>query len=126
MNSNLPPSGPWSGYYLYGLAGPKHRMKLGLSFALDGKISGEGIDDVGRFAIDGFFDAVSNEARWTKQYIGQHSVDYRGLYDQRTICGNWTLGVGAGGFWIWPDAIGEQDSLQLELELEHPRELVLK
>src|SRR5215510_10718144 len=113
---SFPPSGLWSGYYLYGYAGVKHRMKLSLMFTQDGIIRGEGIDDVAPFLIDGFFDAATSEARWTKAYIGRHSVEYRGFYDQRTICGDWTLFTTAGGFWIWPNAFEETEALQEEIE----------
>jgi hypothetical protein len=119
---SFPPSGRWSGYYLYAHEASKHRMRLGLTFTLDGKIRGEGIDDVAPFTIHGSFDAAVNEANWTKSYIGMHSVEYRGLYDQRTICGNWTLRHLSGGFWIWPDTLGEHE--QLQSEVEQPLELV--
>src|SRR5262245_49280334 len=51
--TTLPPSGPWTGYYIYFHSPSKHRMKLGLTFTPDGKIDGEGIDDVARFVITG-------------------------------------------------------------------------
>ncbi len=112
----FPRSGPWSGYYLYGHSGSKHRMDLVLTFALDGKICGDGIDDVGPFTIDGFFDAAANQTAWTKAYVGRHTVDYRGFYDRRSICGDWTLGVMCGAFWIWPSSLYEQEKAQEELE----------
>jgi len=112
----VPPSGPWTGYYFYGNGGPKHRMNLTLFFAPDGRISGEGIDDIAAFAIDGFFDAVGNQADWTKSYIGKHSVKYHGLYDQRSICGNWTLVLGSGGFWIWPAGLEAEEGETAEVE----------
>ena len=118
----LPPSGPWSGYYHYAHDTTKHRMKLGLTFALDGKIHGEGIDDIAEFTITGFFDIRTNQASWTKAYIGMHRVEYRGLYDGRSICGEWTLVV-SGGFWIWPNALEESE--RLRAELEEPAEVVL-
>jgi len=117
----LPPSGPWSGYYLYENGGPKHRMRLSLTFSRDGSIAGDGIDDIAPFKIDGVFESGSNKADWTKAYIGMHSVEYQGLYDGRTICGNWTLGIGSGGFWIWPSALeeaeGEAAAVQEPIEI---------
>src|SRR5689334_11902900 len=101
----LPPSGPWSGYYLYGHSGERHYMRLGLTFTGDGTISGDGIDDIAPFTIRGSFDGVTNSANWTKSYVGMHSVEYSGLYDGRSICGNWTLLMTTGGFWIWPGSI---------------------
>jgi hypothetical protein len=112
----LPPSGPWSGYYLYGLEGPKHHMKLGLMFAPNGHILGEGIDDIAPFTIRGSFDSATNTAGWTKSYIGAHSVEYRGFYDGRTICGNWTLAIVSGSFWIWPRVIEAGETLHEEVE----------
>ena len=77
-------------------------MRLGLTFAPGGMISGEGDDDIAPFTIEGVFDTHSNEATWTKQYMGMHHVKYRGLFNSRSICGTWTLGGSTGGFWIWP------------------------
>jgi hypothetical protein len=121
----LPPSGAWAGYYLYGSDGVKHRMKLSLTFTPDGKILGDGIDDIALFTIDGVFDAPTNEAAWTKSYLGMHSVEYRGLYNQRSISGNWTISIATGGFMIWPDALEEKESSEAEAEVEQPAELVL-
>ena len=92
-------------------------MKLGLSFTLDGRISGEGIDDIAPFTIRGTFDPATNAADWTKSYVGAHSVEYRGLYDGRTICGNWTLEFMSGGFWIWPGAMDAGETLRAEEEV---------
>lgn len=114
--TSLPPSGPWSGYYTYGPANSKHRMHLQLVFAPDGNVSGDGIDDIALFTIDGVFDIATNQARWTKSYVGMHSVDYHGFYDQRSICGNWTLMMGTGGFWIWPRRMEETDGIETEVE----------
>jgi len=126
---NSPPSGPWSGYYLYGYAGPKHRMRLVLTFNVDGKIKGNGVDDIGPFAVDGVFDLRTNEVRWTKSYVGAHSVKYGGFYDQKTICGSWNLMALHGGFWIWPgsaergeDAYGETEQLaEAQLLIRGPK-----
>ena len=119
---SLPPSGPWSGYYCYAQDTAKHRMKLGLTFAPDGNIQGEGIDDIAEFIITGFFDVETNQACWTKAYIGMHRVEYRGLYDGRSICGEWTI-IASGGFWIWPSELEESECLQVEVE--QPTEAVL-
>jgi len=92
-------------------------MKMILAFSADGGISGDGIDDIALFRIRGVFDTAANTASWTKSYVGMHSVEYRGLYDLRSICGNWTLGVFTGGFWIWPDGIAQGEQMEVELEL---------
>jgi hypothetical protein len=126
MLDDIPPSGPWTGYYLYGHAGPKHRMRLGLVFTRDGKIRGEGVDDIAPFHIDGLFDGPTSEAKWTKAYAGMHTVEYSGIYSQRAICGNWTLIGLTGGFWIWPDVLAQSDETAAQIEFEQPLELVLK
>jgi hypothetical protein len=99
-------------------------MRLGLTFTPDGEIWGEGIDDVAPFTISGTWHIPTNEATWTKSYLGMHSVEYRGLYDRRSICGTWTLMALTGGFWIWPSALGEHE--ELREEVEQPLETVLK
>ena len=98
-------------------------MRLGLTFGPDGKIQGEGIDNIAEFVITGFFDVETNQASWTKAYVGMHRVEYRGLYDGRSICGEWNLFGGSGGFWIWPSALEESERLQVELE--QPTEAVV-
>src|ERR1700722_774876 len=94
----IPPSGPWRGYYLYGHTGPHHHMQLQLTFTTDGTLSGDGTDDVGPFVIDGTFNIATREYGWTKSYVGRHRVEYRGLYDGRSICGDWSLPMMTGGF----------------------------
>jgi hypothetical protein len=125
MLDDIPPSGPWTGYYLYGHGGPKHRMRLGLVFTQDGKIRGEGVDDIAPFVIDGLFNGATSEASWTKAYVGMHSVEYSGIYCQRQICGNWTLFRHTGGFWIWPEVFEESEKAGAQTELEQPMEPVL-
>jgi hypothetical protein len=109
MSDALFPSGPWTGFYHY--APPdKHRMDLRLSFA-EGRITGEGGDDVGAFAIRGDFDCASLECRWIKSYPGSHDVYYHGFREGKGIWGAWDIGVNAhGGFHIWPTdlAVGER------------------
>jgi hypothetical protein len=100
-------------------------MRVGLTFTSDGKIRGEGIDDIAAFTIDGLFNAAINEANWTKSYIAMHRVEYRGLYNQRSICGNWTLAGRTGGFWIWPEALEDKESIETEVEAEQPSGMVL-
>ena len=48
---SLPPSGGWSGYYMYPAGASKYRMKMILAFSADGRISGDGIDDIAPFRI---------------------------------------------------------------------------
>jgi hypothetical protein len=124
MLNAVPPSGLWTGYYLYGHGGLKHRMGLSLMFTRDGKIEGEGVDDIAAFVIDGRFDYATSEVHWTKAYVGMHSVDYSGFYCQRTICGDWTLLGLTGGFWIWPHSLAQSEFAEEQNEIEQPLELV--
>jgi len=125
MLNDIPPSGPWTGYYLYGHAGRKHYMRLGLVFTPDGRIRGEGMDDVAPFVIDGLFNGVTREASWTKAYVRRHTVQYFGIYSQRAICGDWTLGILTGDFWIWPDVVPQSEKVVEQTEFEESAEPVL-
>ena len=124
MLIEIPPSGPWKGYYLYGHGGVRHRMGLQLTFTPDGRIAGQGIDDIGRFVIDGSFDRATSSASWLKAYIGMHTVQYAGLYCGKTICGDWTLSRMAGGFWIWPAGMDGHESAHGVDEVEQQLGLV--
>jgi hypothetical protein len=113
-----PPTGPWTGYYRYGLGSSKHRMQLMLEFSIGGRILGDGIDDIAPFLIDGTFDAATNQASWRKSYIGMHTILYDGVYDGRAISGQWDNDEVTGGFRIWPgtgeDGIAETTSVAEE------------
>ena len=115
MSSNHFPSGPWTGFYNH-RPGDNHRMDLRLQFN-QGWISGDGMDDVGRFLIAGEYDEDLLECRWTKSYVGAHDVQYRGFREGKGVWGTWEIRtwhlgglgpfVGTGGFQIWPVAAGE-------------------
>ncbi len=126
MPRELPPSGGWKGYYLYGHGGLKHGMRLTLTFSPGGPIDGDGVDDIAPFTIHGRFDPASSQATWTKTYAGMHTVEYSGIYCGRTICGDWALGRATGGFWIWPDSLSQSDFTEVETGIEQPSELVMK
>jgi hypothetical protein len=115
---NSPPSGPWSGYYLYQDSEVRHQMRLTLIFSTDGKLQGEGTDDIGPFVIRGVFNGDFNACAWTKSYVGAHSVQYHGLYDGRSICGDWSLIMMTGGFWIWPRAFKESGAESIQEEID--------
>jgi len=100
-------------------------MKLDLLFSQDGKIIGDGSDDVGAFLINGVFDSTTLEVRWTKGYMGQHRVEYLGVYNQRSIAGSWNLNRLTGGFRIWPGESADAEEATTAEELEQPEELVL-
>lgn len=115
-------SGPWVGFYTYRGERDKHRMDLGLTF-FNGRISGEGNDDIGRFLIGGRFDAADGECYWRKYYIGAHDVFYRGFYEGRGIWGTWEILADAhGGFHIWPraNAEGKNEAISAEEGLVVP------
>jgi len=99
-------------------------MSLHLSFA-GGRMSGDGNDDVGRFLIQGRYDAASLECHWTKTYPGSHDVFYRGFREGKGIWGTWEIHDGCrGGFHIWPRAAGEGEEQTEELSEPKPAEPV--
>jgi hypothetical protein len=82
-------------------------MTLHLEFS-EGRLHGEGNDDIGAFMIDGHYDAESCECYWTKTYPGSHAVVYHGYREGKGIWGRWEMGLLAhGGFHIWPRGAGE-------------------
>jgi hypothetical protein len=82
-------------------------MDLQLTFA-NGGLSGDGVDDIGRFHVKGRYDAASRECYWTKSYQGAHDVFYRGFREGKGIWGTWEITILAhGGFHIWPRQAGE-------------------
>ncbi len=95
-------------------------MDLQLTFAC-GAISGEGSDDIGRFVIQGRYDAPNRECHWTKTYVGGHGVFYRGFREGKGIWGLWEIGLQArGGFHIWPRALGEDGGETGSAQQEQP------
>ena len=109
MSDKMYPSGPWTGFYNY-QPKDKHRMDLHLSFT-NGRITGEGSDDVGSFVIKGEYNAQSAECHWTKTYLGAHDVSYRGFREGKGIWGTWEIRAdNRGGFHIWPKESGEGES----------------
>ena len=99
-------------------------MDLELQFA-NGAVTGEGIDDVGRFTIKGRFDPTNRECYWTKTYLGAHEVYYRGFREGKGIWGTWEIVIQEhGGFHIWPWRFG-QDETRAECQTEaEPSEAV--
>ncbi|MCI0342991.1 MAG: hypothetical protein L0216_17925 [Planctomycetales bacterium] len=114
------PSGPWHGFWTYSDSSGRHRQDLHLTFR-EGRISGDGLDEVGRSLIRGRYEEDSLQCRWTKTYPGSHDVFYSGAYDLGSIWGTWEIPPhGRGGFRIWPGARGE--GAEVELEEEEPVE----
>jgi hypothetical protein len=55
-----------------------------------------------------------------------HTVDYRGIWDRKTIAGIWRLRSISGEFRIWPGASEEGEEEAARTEIEEPvEELVL-
>jgi hypothetical protein len=123
VSEQLFPSGPWVGFYNYN-PGDKHRMELDLSF-VEGRLTGDGRDDVGRFVVKGRYDAATLECWWTKTYPGSHDVFYRGFREGKGIWGTWEITpFDRGGFHIWPRALGETAAEAESAEQRQPVEFV--
>jgi hypothetical protein len=86
MDDDLFPSGPWTGFYNYTGPEDRHRMDLHLDFE-NGRMTGNGGDNIGRFLISGRYDVTSRECRWIKTYPGSHQVFYHGFRDGRSASG---------------------------------------
>jgi hypothetical protein len=126
VSDNLFPSGAWTGFYNY-RPGDRHRMDLHLAFA-NGRLSGDGNDDIGRFLIKGSYDPASLECSWTKSYVGAHNVSYRGFREGKGIWGTWEIVQRAfnshGGFHIWPRQAGEGEERAAAAESEKPADAI--
>tara|TARA_R110002072_G_scaffold54129_3_gene142275 strand:- start:1009 stop:1260 length:252 start_codon:yes stop_codon:yes gene_type:complete len=74
-----------------------------LEFA-DGLMRGDGVDDLGAFAIEGEYRVQGGEARmgWIKTYEGAHSVLYLGVYDSQRLLGEWRVSDLQGDFRLQP------------------------
>ena len=93
-------------------------MELGLCFT-GGRISGDGIDDIGKFVIKGGYDAAKGECYWTKTYVGAHDVFYRGFREGKGIWGRWEIGViGHGGFHVWPRGEASEEQAEAATDAE--------
>ena len=119
------PSGPWTGFYNYG-PGDRHRMELQLTFA-EGRMSGEGKDDVGAFLIKGRYDSSNLECHWTKTYIGAHDVFYKGFREGKGIWGTWEITIrDHGGFHIWPRSASGGEERSEAAERTEPVDAISK
>jgi hypothetical protein len=86
-------SGPWQGYWEQTIWGRQTMDDLVLTFRA-GQIEGSGRDIIGRFLFHGVVDPATGAVVMTKQYLGRHTVEYRGQYDgEGTIFGRWTIGT---------------------------------
>ena len=111
--SNRFPSGPWGGFFEQSMpnAAGRYRMELVLTFC-GGRVMGDGFDAVGDFLIFGSYDEDGADLSVVKRYVGAHSVEYDGRFDDggRAV-GFWTIPrFGAGGFAIWPMGLGSGET----------------
>jgi hypothetical protein len=124
MHEHMPiASGKWCGFYVYEfprLDERRHRMDMGLEIR-SGKIYGEGVDDVGRYTIDGTYDEETLDFSWRKAYLGRHVVFYQGGWAQGSIVGRWEIRFAwvrsTGGFRIWPEGSAPEDDPEIPREL---------
>ena len=102
------PSGPWTGFFLQFWLPGRNTTDVTMTYSR-GEMTGRGYDRVGPFNIDGTYDVGTGECEWTKQYLGKHSVRYRGVNNGQGIWGVWEirqlagLFTDRGGFHIWPE-----------------------
>jgi hypothetical protein len=100
-------------------------MDLLLTFS-SGNMTGDGVDDIGRFLIKGRYDAASRECYWTKSYLGAHDVFYRGFREGKGIWGTWEIkSLSHGGFHIWPRQAGEGDASAETAANEEPVDAIV-
>ncbi|VDI48491.1 Hypothetical predicted protein [Mytilus galloprovincialis] len=72
-------TGHWSGFYKQ--HDRQHPFELDIVF-MEGNVTGEGIDQIGKFTIAGTCDVSSRRIQFRKQYKGAHSVNYSGQLSQ--------------------------------------------
>lgn len=116
------PSGQWVGFYTYPHESRRYLMDLILEFR-DGRVSGEGADDIGFFGIEGHYCPEEGECDWIKTYHGKHSVEYSGYREKEGIWGLWNIGAYKGGFHIWPIGGSDLSLEQLREEIEKENSL---
>ena len=116
------PTGEWKGFWLQRPHFKSRQwMELMLSFA-DGKITGDGSDSIGRFAMRGQYDLKTGKVVIHKSYVGKHHVLYEGWAElDRGVWGMWTIpGLGKDGFHIWPKGMKDPTGNELKAEVSEP------
>jgi hypothetical protein len=117
------PSGPWTGFFLLPTRPGRHWMELDLKFR-DGLVGGDGRDSVGPFRITGRYTISDGKCRWTKTYLGKHSLFYQGYNEGKGIWGNWEMTTDwRGGFHVWPVAMGDPTQARLAGAIDEPARL---
>lgn len=84
----------WKGYYVqFGQQYPMQFADLQIHIATPqaGSLSGSGEDVVGKFTLQGSYDASSSAIQFKKQYEGAHAIYYEGILSQSQteITGHW-------------------------------------
>lgn len=117
------PSGRWLGFWLDARLPGRHQMELDLTFR-DGVLTGDGRDIVGEFLFNGQYELEEGHCNWIKQYVGQHSVGYRGFNEGKGIWGTWEIRFQSlhvtGGFHIWPEGMADPTQTDLKEEADAP------
>ncbi len=80
--------GVWRGWYEQ--FGERHEVRIQRLKVKDGRITGKGKDDVGKFDIIGFYSA-DGVVNFIKRYKGQHEVSYSGVREGQSITGKWNI-----------------------------------
>lgn len=105
------PSGRWRGFWEQKQFGRQPMQAFELHFG-GGRVTGGGVDVVGRFTYAGSYDEQTGAVWLVKQYVGKHQVVYDGHPDgEGCIGGTWTIRerfagqevVTSGPFLLTPD-----------------------
>jgi len=102
-------------------------MELLLTFR-QGEMTGEGRDKVGAFIVRGRYDTADGKNYWHKRYVDRHDVFYQGYAENKGIWGTWQIlpkeiyGHIKGGFYIWPEGLGDPTQSSLKEEADIPIE----
>lgn len=118
------PSGKWEGFYTqYGV---KSKMECVLEFR-NQQIRGYGSDDIGTYTWEGQYDLEKGSCSMIKQYLGAHSVYYKGDVDENGIWGSWKLSFSSGGFHLWPKARKNRntETEKVSISIKKPQTIVL-
>ena len=100
-----------------------------MQIGLNGQILGRGSDQVGQFSINGMLNRTGT-INFTKQYHGQHAVQYSGIVGNKIIKGKWSIpgtGTEPGEFEIQMDLEewkgtymlnGQRNSFEFDLNVD--------
>lgn len=120
VGASLYPSGAWRGYYTQGRR--QHGVcEFHLAFEADGRVAGEGVDDIGAYTIrgrhgDGRVAFSKRYCKGSRTAAGQlspenqgHAVEYRGAAARTLAEGRPSLSGGVRGSWAIRHALGDLD-----------------